>query len=574
MGNIEDISNELREMFQPFESWRDESQRQFSNIIESHKNKINKRINDLVEEVCDLQAKLSATTKEKNDLIETVNNLSGGIRQLSATLPTVQPLPASNQDQEFQGNDSSEVALSKSLELTEARGESGGLEECVEDAVERQDNYPLEERSYLNDEANHEQTESMEFCSSRQNSLQMDLNSSQEETLAHQKNGYHSDKHMCPECNFEFSTAENFRIHFNNLHSNLEVSEANSEDIRESSQQIDNTKTSEVVALKDRILPTGSNNIKKHIKGVHEKLRKYVCQECKYAFYQKSNLTNHLLSVHNFGDKLKCQECPYETPLKYNLKLHIRRVHEKIKDHFCGECREQCDYTASQKSKLTHHMVSAHKSGDRQFRCDQCPYTSTIQQIVNKHIKVVHDKIREYACTECNYATSKMSYLTRHLFHVHNIGDRQLKCDLCLFETAFKVDLKRHMSAVHNDGKQKLRCEQCDYTASQKSNLKYHMVSAHKIGDQQHTCNICPYTSANPNFLKRHILAVHEKIKRYVCRECGYAASYKNSLKVHMDSVHNKGVEHNCDLCSFKTYFKANLRNHVKKTHLAMGKTK
>ena len=90
---------EVRDLLEKLRSWREESNRQLSNIIDSHTNSISKGINDLAEEICDLQSKLSVTTQEKNNLLENVDKLSSENRQLKAVIRIVQPLQGLEENQ-------------------------------------------------------------------------------------------------------------------------------------------------------------------------------------------------------------------------------------------------------------------------------------------------------------------------------------------------------------------------------------------------------------------------------------------------------------------------------------------
>merc|ERR1712018_586630 len=99
-----DSQSEIGHFFQKLSIWRDESHKEFSNIITFHSSSISKGINDLVEEVSDLKAELSIITKERNDLLETVHNLSSDIRKRSVELPNPQPEP-----KEIHSNDISEA---------------------------------------------------------------------------------------------------------------------------------------------------------------------------------------------------------------------------------------------------------------------------------------------------------------------------------------------------------------------------------------------------------------------------------------------------------------------------------
>ena len=81
-------------------SWKEESHRQISRIINSQSTSINTGINTLVEEVRGLQNELSLIRKEKAVLLETVDNLNGEISQLNTRLQPL-PKPKEETDQEI-----------------------------------------------------------------------------------------------------------------------------------------------------------------------------------------------------------------------------------------------------------------------------------------------------------------------------------------------------------------------------------------------------------------------------------------------------------------------------------------
>ena len=63
-----DCQGEVMDLFQKLASWKEESQRQFSNIMNFHSTSITNGISGLVGEFFDLKAQLSVTTKERDDL--------------------------------------------------------------------------------------------------------------------------------------------------------------------------------------------------------------------------------------------------------------------------------------------------------------------------------------------------------------------------------------------------------------------------------------------------------------------------------------------------------------------------
>ena len=87
----EDSQRDVRDLFSKLSSWMEESQRQFSNLIDSNNRSITNGVNDLVEEVKKLQEELSVIKKEKNILIETVNCLNGEIKRCNERTPDKNP---------------------------------------------------------------------------------------------------------------------------------------------------------------------------------------------------------------------------------------------------------------------------------------------------------------------------------------------------------------------------------------------------------------------------------------------------------------------------------------------------
>merc|ERR1712150_25604 len=53
------------------------------------------------------------------------------------------------------------------------------------------------------------------------------------------------------------------------------------------------------------------------------------------------------------------------------------------------------------------------------FRCNQCSYKSSTKSNFNRHIKIVHEKIKNYECDECDYKTFQKGHLAGHVHAVH-----------------------------------------------------------------------------------------------------------------------------------------------------------
>ena len=91
MAGQRNCLSEVEDLFEKLGSWRNESHKQISDIINAHSNSINKGMNDLVKEVDELQAELSVIRKERKVLLETVENLNCEIKHLNDKILVPQP---------------------------------------------------------------------------------------------------------------------------------------------------------------------------------------------------------------------------------------------------------------------------------------------------------------------------------------------------------------------------------------------------------------------------------------------------------------------------------------------------
>ena len=272
----EECQSEVKYLLEKLSLWKEETNKQLSNIINSHTSNINKSVNDLADEVCNLQTKLSIITKERDDLLGNVAELSGENRQLKAVIHIVQP----SQDHE---------------------------------------------------ESNH-------CADQKQNTLEGPK-------ITHQN--YDEEQHL------------------------------------------DNGGKSDTIEDEGYDCPKKLEGLKLVDKGRNEEQ----------------------------SGKWKCEQCPYEAFLKGHMRQHIKAVHENIRDYVC----EKCGFATSVQSNLQIHRIAVHKMGEKEFKCDQCPYSAYHKYHLKSHIKDVHDKIKAHKCTYCEYATSRKSNLKKHITSVHNM---------------------------------------------------------------------------------------------------------------------------------------------------------
>jgi hypothetical protein len=137
--------------------------------------------------------------------------------------------------------------------------------------------------------------------------------------------------------------------------------------------------------------------------------------------------------------RFKCPHCPYRCSYNSYLQRHIKMVHDKIKDLKCSIC----DYMTCKNSNLKHHIKAIHDK-IKDFECVICPYKCSQNITLQQHIKQVHDKIKDFECIKCPYMTSKNSNLKTHIKQVHD-KIKDFKCSICDYRCSTNSSLTLHI---------------------------------------------------------------------------------------------------------------------------------
>ena len=90
-------------------------------------------------------------------------------------------------------------------------------------------------------------------------------------------------------------------------------------------------------------------------------------------------------------------------------------------------------------------------------------------------------------------------------------NDKMFVCDQCIFTTVHKCSLTRHVKSLHNKIRNiKCNYDLCEYNCSRHDTLKIHIKMVHsKIKDFVCNYNECNHTCSAKNDLKKHIKSVH-----------------------------------------------------------------
>ena len=85
----------------------------------------------------------------------------------------------------------------------------------------------------------------------------------------------------------------------------------------------------------------------------------FFCQICKKVFGHHKTLKNHIQLFHNEDNKsnMQCTFCDHKSGTRQNLEKHISVVHEKIKPYACPHC----DRKFGEKRYMKGHIFNIHE---------------------------------------------------------------------------------------------------------------------------------------------------------------------------------------------------------------------
>ena len=316
MGQKDPLSD-VRAVFEKLNLWKNESQRQLSDIIDTQNNSITEGINELVKRVSTLEGELSDVTQERTVLQQTVANLNGEISVLNEKLTEATTLLESGRVDA--GSDINDAITLEDLDTYTDHADTGDM--CLDETdmnITKPSEDPSNENIYI---------------------IETPLNGLAENNLGHANN--RSDKKkteqrkralphaVCLECKISFSTDEDLQSHLEKFHSSCsEKTEATTSNKKLQNDDI-NLKIKESTQRKvytnsnlthPRSTPSARVHVRKQ--ALQEKAGSYACDGCGYVTSSKVDLNNHWALFHNTGTRrLKCEQCSYETVDASNRSL-------------------------------------------------------------------------------------------------------------------------------------------------------------------------------------------------------------------------------------------------------------
>ena len=208
-----------------------------------------------------------------------------------------------------------------------------------------------------------------------------------------------SNKSKCEICNHYADSNKDLMIHITSSHSNQTADDVKPDQTKET------TITSQSKCDICNYYADTNNDLMLHISSRHSSFKSLDAVDIENIRYLEG-ITD-----------LSCEKCDFKTTYETNLKRHVLGVHEKIRGQKNKHC-PQCDYSTDRRPNLQLHIKRVHEK-IKDIVCTLCPFKTSGNSHLRTHIKIKHQKIKDKTCKYCKYATTRNRYLHKHIKDYH-----------------------------------------------------------------------------------------------------------------------------------------------------------
>ncbi|XP_011504676.1 PREDICTED: endothelial zinc finger protein induced by tumor necrosis factor alpha-like [Ceratosolen solmsi marchali] len=278
----------------------------------------------------------------------------------------------------------------------------------------------------------------------------------------------------------------------------------------------------------------GTHSQQRRLEVAHSKISidgvtYYKCRNCPKALSTSYNYFAHK-RIHAREKLLTCKICSKNFTVTSSLTRHVRDVHDKIKDYDCGYCeRRLASRIARDEHQRTH-------TNERPHICETCGKSFRQRASLSVH-KRFHSKNFSFRCSQCGRAFPRKQDMERH--ELTHTDQKPYGCKVCGKSFRSSASAIRHRQS--HDSSSKYICDVCGDSFSQERYMKSHKTKMHK--DDQITLpkdTLYTFNCRDSTTINKELKLVQSVIYMYgICsefsnrlqRDCSTFKEYKRAFR-------------------------------------------
>ncbi|XP_061398306.1 zinc finger protein 271-like [Musca vetustissima] len=235
---------------------------------------------------------------------------------------------------------------------------------------------------------------------------------------------------------------------------------------------------------------TNVGGLAQHMSKKHPEIVPYKCDKCDRTFVVEEHLkihTNRHMGIKNF----QCELCEKSFSFKFAMKQHMR-IHTGDLNYLCTLCGKKF----YRPSNLRQHMQR--HGDDKPYSCPHCPKRFKCPSDRYIHL-MSHQQGKNHVCSTCGARFSRVDTLHQHVKVLHS-GEKPYKCDQCPMAFPRLMNLNRHRRT--HTGEKPYKCKYCDKAYAQSNDLNKHLRT--HLGENTYMCAQCPMAFKYQADLRNH----------------------------------------------------------------------
>ncbi|XP_058974449.1 zinc finger protein 275-like [Musca domestica] len=235
---------------------------------------------------------------------------------------------------------------------------------------------------------------------------------------------------------------------------------------------------------------TNVGGLAQHMSKKHSEIVPFKCDKCNKTFVVEEHLkihTNRHMGIKNF----QCELCDKSFSFKFAMKQHMR-IHTGDLNYLCTLCGKKF----YRPSNLRQHMQR--HGDDKPYSCPHCPKRFKCPSDRYIHL-MSHQQGKNHVCSTCGARFSRVDTLHQHVKVLHS-GEKPYKCDQCPMAFPRLMNLNRHRRT--HTGEKPYKCKYCDKAYAQSNDLNKHLRT--HVGENTYMCSQCPMAFKYQADLRNH----------------------------------------------------------------------